>query len=127
MRLAVCAQGDGLNAQVDPRFGRCQVFVLMDTETGEISSLENPAREAPGGAGSRAATCLSDEGVEAVLLGNLGPNGARVLEAAGIRVYAGSRGTVKETIDLHLQGLLEEVTGQNVESGFDPGTGDQND
>ena len=35
MKVVVTSTGEGLNSQVDPRFGRAAMFVMIDTETGE--------------------------------------------------------------------------------------------
>ena len=32
MKVAVSATGSTLDAPVDPRFGRCEVFVLVETD-----------------------------------------------------------------------------------------------
>jgi len=41
MKIAVSATGLTLDAEVDPRFGRCQYFVIVDPETMEFEALEN--------------------------------------------------------------------------------------
>ena len=70
MKLAVCAQGEGLTAPVDQRFGRCPYFVILDTERGElIKSISNSGARAPGGAGTQTARLLFAEKVEAVAVG----------------------------------------------------------
>ena len=33
MRIAITATGPTLDAEVDPRFGRCQYFIVVDPET----------------------------------------------------------------------------------------------
>ena len=33
MKVVVTAQGQDLEAMVDPRFGRCQYFLFIDTES----------------------------------------------------------------------------------------------
>jgi len=38
MRIAISATGPTLDAEVDPRFGRCQRFVIADTETEEFEA-----------------------------------------------------------------------------------------
>ena len=41
MKIAVTSQGEGMNARVDPRFGRARYFIVVDTETGESSTVDN--------------------------------------------------------------------------------------
>ncbi|NAS89588.1 hypothetical protein C4E24_07645 [ANME-1 cluster archaeon AG-394-G21] len=40
-----------MNAQVDPRFGRCPYFVFVDPDTMAIKTIPNDAIVASGGAG----------------------------------------------------------------------------
>jgi predicted Fe-Mo cluster-binding NifX family protein len=42
MKIAVSATGTDLNAQVDPRFGRCANFILVDTDTMAFEAIPNP-------------------------------------------------------------------------------------
>ena len=41
MKIAVTSQGGETSSQVDARFGRAQCFVVVDTETGELSAHDN--------------------------------------------------------------------------------------
>ncbi|MHC1579752.1 MAG: NifB/NifX family molybdenum-iron cluster-binding protein, partial [Candidatus Alkanophagales archaeon] len=55
VRVCVTATAEGLDAEVDPRFGRCRYFVIVDTETMEYEAVRNESADAPGGAGVQAA------------------------------------------------------------------------
>ena len=98
MKVCVTAQGKDLNAQVDPRFGRCQYFIFVDTENpADFEVVENPYKDAPGGAGVQSAQFVANKGVKKVYTGNVGPGAKQVLEAAGIEVVTVS-GTVRDVI-----------------------------
>lgn len=117
MILAVCAQEEGLQAETDQRFGRCPIFVLIDSESGEVlENLVNSSVQASGGAGPQAAQLLSRKKVGAVVLGNVGPNAIAALEAAKIKVYSGIGGTVSETLDKFKNNKLNLVAGATVDS-----------
>jgi len=90
MKIAVSATKPSLDADVDPRFGRCQYFVIVDLDTMEFESVENSSAQASGGAGISTGQMIVDKGVEAVLTGNCGPNAYQVLSAAGIKVVTGA-------------------------------------
>jgi len=74
MKIAISATGTTLDAEVDPRFGRCQGFIIADTETDEYEAIDNASAMAAGGAGISTAQMIAGKGVEAVLTGNCGPN-----------------------------------------------------
>jgi len=113
MKLAICSQGEGLEADVDLRFGRCSYFVIVDTLTKEvIGSLANSGQDMSGGAGPQAAQLLSNSDVEAIALGNVGPKAATALEASRIKVYTGVEGTVGQTLQKFLDGKLPSLPGK---------------
>ncbi len=119
MKIAVCAQGEGLNAQKDQRFGRSPYFVLVDTESeAVIESIRNENVSASGGAGPQSAQLLSNRGVEAAITGNVGPKAEQALQLAGIKVYTGAGGTVDETIRKFKEGALKPVSGATVPGHF---------
>ena len=41
MKLAVSAGGNSLDATVDPRFGRCGYFIIVDTNDQSFQAFEN--------------------------------------------------------------------------------------
>ncbi|HPQ41169.1 MAG TPA: NifB/NifX family molybdenum-iron cluster-binding protein, partial [bacterium] len=74
MKIAVTSTGTTLDDRVDPRFGRCPYFLVIDTETLEAETLENPNVALGGGAGIQSAQAMAQRDVKAVLTGNCGPN-----------------------------------------------------
>ncbi|GAI98203.1 unnamed protein product, partial [marine sediment metagenome] len=94
MKIAVSAIAPGLDAEVDPRFGRCQYFIIVDPETMQFEAIENSSAIASGGAGISAAQMIASKRVEAILTGNCGPNAYQVLSPAGIKVITGVSGKV---------------------------------
>ncbi|MCX6654927.1 MAG: hypothetical protein NTY03_07370 [Candidatus Bathyarchaeota archaeon] len=41
MKVAVSSTGNSLYSQVDPRFGICQVIMVVDTETLKMKAISN--------------------------------------------------------------------------------------
>ena len=118
MTIAVTARGTELGADVDPRFGRCSHFLIVDSETLECTPVENPNQSAGGGAGIQAGQLMAEHDVETVLTGNCGPNAYRTLEAAGINVVVGVSGTVGEAVERFKTGELRAAQNANVGSHF---------
>jgi len=114
MKIAISATDPNLDAQVDPRFGRCQYFIIVDTETMEYESMKNVETTTGGGAGIGAAQLITRTQVIAVLTGNCGPNAFSVLEAAGIHVITGVSGIVHEVIKDYMAGNSDPTTRANV-------------
>jgi len=106
LKVAVSATGPSLDASVDPRFGRCSYFVIVDVETMQFEAIPNSAQYAGGGAGIQAAQTVASKGVKAVLTGNVGPNAYQALSAAGIQIITGAYGTVREAVMKYKQGEL---------------------
>jgi predicted Fe-Mo cluster-binding NifX family protein len=123
VKVAVSATGPGLDSEVDPRFGRCQYFVLVDPDTLENESIENASAIASGGAGIAAAQMVADKGVEAVLTGNCGPNAHQTLAAAGVKIITGASGTVKEAAQAYKEGRLQATDQPTVDAHFGTGGG----
>ncbi len=112
MRIAVSASGDSLDSNVDPRFGRCAYFIIVETEGNEIIShdiVSNQAVQAMRGAGIQAAQAVANEGAEVVVTGNIGPNAFDVLSKTGIKIITGVSGKVKEAVKKYLEGELKET------------------
>ena len=116
MKIAITAKGKDLDAEVDPRFGRAQYLILYDTEGDSFSALDNTASaNATHGAGVQAGQNVANSGASALLTGNCGPRAFSILNSAGIKVYAGAEGTVKEAIEAFKAGKLSPAGAPNVQ------------
>jgi predicted Fe-Mo cluster-binding NifX family protein len=123
MKICVTATAGDLNAQIDPRFGRSQYFVIVDADTMAFEAMPNEAMNAPGGAGIQAAQAMVNKGVDAVISGNMGPNAFQVLSTAGVKIATGAYGTVKEAVELYKSGKLSETGTSTVAAHAGMGAG----
>ena len=123
MKIAITATAASLDAEIDPRFGRCQYFIIADPETMQFEALENSSAMAGGGAGVSTAQMIAGIGIEAVLTGNCGPNAYQGLSAAGIKVITGVSGKVREAIQDYKAGKLKASPESNVAEHFGMGRG----
>jgi predicted Fe-Mo cluster-binding NifX family protein len=51
MRIAISVTGPTLDADVDPRFGRCHYFSVVEPVTKEFQAMDNANGASAGGAG----------------------------------------------------------------------------
>jgi predicted Fe-Mo cluster-binding NifX family protein len=117
MKIAVSATAPHLDADLDPRFGRCPYLLIIDTETMEFEAVENLAVSAPGGAGIQAAQAVAEAGAQAVVTGNCGPNAYQALSAAGIAVAVGASGSVRQAVEAYQQGRVRPAGGPSASPG----------
>ena len=118
MKVAITSTGLNLESNVSMVFGRSPDFIIMDIENSEISNIlpiENPAKDKMG-AGNLAAQFIIDQGVKALILGELGNVAFGILRNAGIKIYKISPGIVEKNIKYFKEGKLEEIS--SVSSGF---------
>jgi len=118
MKICITSQGDSLDCSIDPRFGRCQYFVIYDTDSLRSEFVSNQNKEGMGGVGIQAGQLMVDKGVEVVLTGNVGPNAYKTLQAGNIEVITGISGKVIYAIDQYKRGELKPTDGPSVDSHF---------
>lgn len=100
MNICIPSQdGRGLESEIHGHFGSAPWFTFVNTETGEVESVANPACKSGGG------TChhvgiLASRGVDAVFSSGIGRNAWSGLKDAGIDVYAAPGRTVRENVGL---------------------------
>ena len=116
MKVAVTSQGRDLNSPVDPRFGRAKFFVVVDTETGEFSAVDNSQNlNATQGAGIQAGRNVVDLGVQAVITGHVGPKAFTTLQSGGVQIYTGAAGTVTDALEQLKAGTLQQSGSADVQ------------
>jgi len=109
MKIAISAAGPSIEDLVDPRFGRCTCFLIIDTGTLEFEVIENSSKNLSGGAGIEAAQRVAGQGVTHVLTGRCGPNAEKVLLAAGIKIVDGCEGKVREAVERFRSGDISSA------------------
>jgi predicted Fe-Mo cluster-binding NifX family protein len=123
MKIAISASGNSLDAVVDPRFGRCVCFIVIDPDTMQFEALDNAANTSGGGAGIATAQMIAGTGVKTVLTGNCGPNAYQVLSANGIEVITGVSGKVTDAVNSYKTGSYQASPKANVSDHFGFGGG----
>jgi len=99
MLIAFTAMENSLESMIDPRFGRAAYYVIVNTDTDEITIHDNSTGiNASNGAGTGAAQTLSEYGVKELYTGRVGPKAADVLNTAGIIYHENITGTVQEVL-----------------------------
>ena len=51
MNICITSEGNNLDSRVDQRFGRCQYFIFIDTETSQFEAVQNQNVNGSGGVG----------------------------------------------------------------------------
>lgn len=115
MKICVTAGASGLDAPMDPRFGRCPFFVVVDLDSMSETSIVNSNVMTTSGAGIQAAQEIAKQGVSALITGNIGPNAMQTLSAAKIDVYQHqSGGSVRDVVKKFQSGELTKISSASV-------------
>ena len=115
MKLAVTSQGNDLQSSLDPRFGRAKYFIVVDTETGTFSAVDNAVNlNATQGAGVQAGKRVAELGVKGLITGHVGPKAFSTLQAAGVKIHTGASGTVAEAIEQFKAGKLAALNTEDL-------------
>ena len=114
MKIAISANGKDLEAQIDPRFGRCAYFIIVDTDSMNFEVFDNESISLGGGAGIQAAQFVASKGAEVIITGNCGPNAVKTLTAAGVKLIVGQDGPVGQAVNNYISGNLKSTDKPNV-------------
>lgn len=116
MKIAVSASGIDLKAQVDPRFGRCDYLLIVNTDNMDVEVCPNTYKDANSGAGTQASSLVVGKGALAVLTGNCGPKAMAVFDAENIDVYTSMAGTVQQVVDQFNKGNFTTTSTSNSQT-----------
>lgn len=123
MKIAVSSTGTDLNSEVDPRFGRCAYFIIVNTDDMTFEAIENESMSLGGGAGIQSGQFIASTGAKVLITGNVGPNASRTLNAAGLDVIVGVSGPVREAIERYKKGEFSPTNQASVPDHFGMGGG----
>jgi predicted Fe-Mo cluster-binding NifX family protein len=99
MKIGVISEGDTLDSYVADDFGHAPYFLIVDMDTLDYVVVENEHKDSVSGAGMLVAKAIVDLGVDAIIVGGIGPHGYEILSDAGITVSADEEGTVEESVN----------------------------
>jgi predicted Fe-Mo cluster-binding NifX family protein len=71
-----------------------------------------------GGVGIQSAQLIARENVKVVITGNVGPNAFQTLQAAGVDIFTGASGSVKEQIEKYNKGEFKKTKTPSVDPRF---------
>ena len=123
MKIAVSSSGKDLESQIDPRFGRCAFFVIVETDDMSFEAFDNEGIALGGGAGIQAAQFVASKGARAIVTGNIGPNAVQTLSAAGLEVFLGQSGSIREVLEKYKTGTIDSTSSPNVADHYGMGSG----
>lgn len=110
MKIAIPSEGTNLQSNVSQSFGRCEYFVVVDTDTNKFEVIDNTAISSEGGAGIKASQSVVDSGAKAVITFHLGQNAADVLNAADIKILKAVPGNIENVVSKFNSNQLEVLT-----------------
>jgi len=116
MRIAVPIDGNDMDGRVDPRFGRAQAFLIVDTATMSFKRIDNEQNlNLPQGAGIQSAQTVIKHKPNVVLTGNCGPKAFQVFQAAGVEVVVGVSGSILQAVQDYMAGKYRPSSQANVD------------
>jgi predicted Fe-Mo cluster-binding NifX family protein len=110
MKIAIPCEGTNLQSNVSQSFGRCEYFVVVDTDTNKFEVIDNTAISSEGGAGIKASQSVVDSGAKAVITFHLGQNAADVLNAADVKILKAVPGDIENVVAKFKSNQLEVLT-----------------
>ena len=123
MQIVLSANRPNIDGEIDPRFGRCRYLVFVDPRTMQYEAEENPSLEVMSGAGISTAQFVASRGPKALITGNIGPNAHQVLSAAGIEMFTGVSGKIRDVIEIYNSDKLKSTSGPTGGMGMGRGLG----
>ncbi len=127
MKIAISSSGKTLDSPIDPRFGRCAWFLVIDPADMRYEAFDNQSAAQSSGAGIQAAQFLADKSVAAVITGDVGPNAVQTLLAAGIEIFTEQQGTIREVVERYKNDTLNLIAQSTVGRHFGMGGGGRRD
>jgi len=129
MKVCITSTGNNLESQIDPRFGRCQYFIVWDDANDTFEAIANPNIDAGSGAGIQSAQLVVTKKPSVLITGEVGPKAEKVLLAAKLHIITGESGSIKEIIEKYKDNKIKNTAAisQNIidqETNIDPNNKD---
>jgi len=103
---------DGLQSTIYGHFASAPLFLEVDTDTGEVSSIPNCDRSDPD-AGCNPFKALAGRSLDGVVVGGVGDGLLEMLNMMGFRVFEAQTENLQENVELFGNNALPELEVQN--------------
>jgi len=115
--MKVCfpvATNQGLQSTIYGHFASAPLFLEVDTDTGEVSSIPNCDRSDPD-AGSNPFKALAGRRLDGIIVGGVGDGMLQMLNMMGFKVFEAETESLQMNIELFEKNALTEAEIQNSE------------
>jgi predicted Fe-Mo cluster-binding NifX family protein len=102
-KIAVASNGKTAQASVSSQAAKCPYYLIFDNKGKLTEVIDNPYRNARGGAGPSAANFLARRGVSMVIAGNFGSKMINTLKSKGI-THLEFKGNAGDAVKKALEG-----------------------
>jgi predicted Fe-Mo cluster-binding NifX family protein len=99
VKVAISSCGDTLDSIIDRRFERCPYFIIFDTVTMNFDSKSNIGTVKKDGTGSSALDLILNNGVEAVITGDMRQKAYKILSDADKKIITGVSGRIRKVVE----------------------------
>ncbi|WP_394698083.1 NifB/NifX family molybdenum-iron cluster-binding protein [uncultured Methanolobus sp.] len=113
MKVCVTAISNSLDASLDPHFGRCLYFIIIDGDSTEFTILKNASAFSSDGAGVQAAQLILNREIDVLITGYIGPKAFSILSSKGIDVLTFADGSVSDALKACKSNVLEKLDASN--------------
>ncbi|HBB90156.1 MAG: hypothetical protein A2X22_00895 [Bacteroidetes bacterium GWF2_49_14] len=86
MKIAIASKGNSLDSLLDMNFGRCECFIIYDTENKEVEVLSNPNKDALEAAGTTSVQLMAARSVSKIVAGEFGMKIKPLLDSLRIQM-----------------------------------------
>lgn len=106
MKILLATDGKTLESKIAKRFGHANYYLIFNNESKELEARINHGHDDD----HSSLVDLANEGVTHFIVGNIGPNAFKVLNAKNTKVYLARKYSAEEALKKFLDNELEELT-----------------
>lgn len=117
--MKVCfpvAVDNGFDSEVYNHFGSAPMFLVADTKSNTLDTLDNTNVHHAHGA-CNPVLALGEQKIEAIVVGGIGAGAFNRLNSMGLKVFQASPGTVEHNMELFKSGGLPQLKMSFCKSG----------
>jgi predicted Fe-Mo cluster-binding NifX family protein len=102
MRVAIASTGNTLESNICHQFGRCEYFIIYDTETKAMEFIPNPNKDLTEGSGQASVLLVTSRNINKIISGDFGIKIKPILDSLKIQmiVLKDSKKKIKDILEM---------------------------